>query len=64
MLSQTQGHSEAGRIMSIKNFNDIFGNRTRDHPAYSAVPQPTAPPRTTADLGSVLEDYTGLICTV
>jgi hypothetical protein len=31
--------------MSIKNSNDIIGNRTRDFPTCSAVPQPTAPPR-------------------
>jgi hypothetical protein len=31
--------------MSIKNSNDTIGNRTRDLPACSAVPQPTAPPR-------------------
>jgi len=30
----------------MKNFNDTIGNRTRDLPACSAVPQPTAPPRT------------------
>jgi len=30
--------------MSIKNSNDTIGNRTRDLPACSAVPQPTAPP--------------------
>jgi hypothetical protein len=30
----------------MKNSNDIIGNRTRDLPACSAVPQPTAPPRT------------------
>ena len=41
----TQGHSAAGRIMSMKNSNDTIGNRTRDLPACSAVPQPTAPPR-------------------
>ena len=29
----------------MKNFNDTIGNRTRDLPACSAVPQPTAPPR-------------------
>jgi len=29
----------------IKNSNDTIGNRTRDLPACSAVPQPTAPPR-------------------
>jgi len=28
-----------------KNFNDTTGNWTRDLPATSAVPQPTAPPR-------------------
>ena len=32
--------------MSIKKYNDIIGNRTRDLPACSAVSQPTAPPRT------------------
>jgi hypothetical protein len=31
--------------MSMKNSNDIIGNRTRDFPTCSAVPQPTAPPR-------------------
>jgi hypothetical protein len=30
--------------MSIKNPNDTIGNRTLDLPAFSAVPQPTAPP--------------------
>jgi len=34
----------AGRIMSMKKSNDTIGNRTRDLPACSAVPQPTAPP--------------------
>jgi len=29
--------------MLIKNSNDTIGNRTHDLPAYSAVPQPTAP---------------------
>ena len=32
--------------MSIKNSNDAIGNRTRDLPVCSAVPQPTAPLRT------------------
>ena len=32
--------------MSIKNSSDTIGNRTRDHPAYSSMLQPTAPPRT------------------
>ena len=29
----------------MKNSSDIIGNRTRDLPTCSAVPQPTAPPR-------------------
>ena len=29
----------------MKNFNDTIGNRTRDLPTCSAVPQPTALPR-------------------
>ena len=29
----------------MKNSNDTIGNRIRDLPACSAVPQPTAPPR-------------------
>jgi len=44
-LSRPQGHSAAGRIMSMKKFNDTIRDRTRDIPACSAVPQPTAPPR-------------------
>ena len=28
----------------MKNSNDTIGNRTRDLPAYSALPQPTVPP--------------------
>jgi hypothetical protein len=42
-LSQPQGHGAAGRIMSMKNSIDTIGNRTRDFPACSAVPQPIAP---------------------
>jgi hypothetical protein len=30
----------------MKKSNDTIGNRTRDFPDGSAVPQPTAPPRT------------------
>jgi hypothetical protein len=30
----------------MKNSNDNIGNRTHDLPTCSAVPQPTAPPRT------------------
>ena len=43
-LSRSQDHSAAGRI-STKNSNDTIGNRTRDLPAWSALPQPSAPPR-------------------
>jgi hypothetical protein len=32
--------------MSTKNCNDTIGNRNRDLPACSAVPQPTVPPST------------------
>jgi len=38
-LSRPQGHSEAGRIMSMWNSNDTIGNRTRDLPACSSGPQ-------------------------
>ena len=41
-LSRPQGHSAAGRIVSMKNSKDTIGNRTRDLPTCSAVPQPTA----------------------
>ena len=44
-LSRSQGHSVAGRFMPTKNSSDNIGNRTRDLPACSAVPQPTAPAR-------------------
>ena len=45
-LSQPQGHSAAGRSVTMKNSIDTIGNRTRDLPPCSAVAQPTAPPRT------------------
>ena len=44
-LSQPQGHIAAEKIMSMKNSNDTTGNRTRDLPTCSVVPQPTALPR-------------------
>jgi len=43
-LSHPRGHSAAGRIMSMKNSSDTIGNSSRELPACSAVPQPTAPP--------------------
>jgi hypothetical protein len=45
-LSQPKGHSAAWRVMSMKNSNDTIGNWTRGLSAFSAVPQPTALPRT------------------
>jgi len=36
--------SAAGRITSMKNSSDTIGKQTRDLPACSAVPQPTALP--------------------
>ena len=36
-LSRSQGHSAAGRIMSMKNSSDTIGNRTRDLLVCSAV---------------------------
>jgi hypothetical protein len=44
-MSQPQGHSAAGRIVSIKYSSYTIGNRTRVLPACSAVPQPNALPR-------------------
>ena len=40
--SRTQDHSVVGRIRSMKNLNEPIGNRTRNLPACSAVPQPNA----------------------
>ena len=45
-LSQPQGNNMAGKSKPMENRNDLIGNGTRDLAAYSAVPQPTAPPRT------------------
>jgi hypothetical protein len=39
-LSGPHGHSAAGRIRSIEKCSDHIGNRTRDLPACSIVPQP------------------------
>ena len=38
----------------MKNSSDTIGNRIRNLPACSAVPQPTAPPRTSSDRKEVL----------
>jgi len=36
-------HSAAGRIITMTNLSDTFGNLTRNLPACSAVPQPLVP---------------------
>jgi hypothetical protein len=41
--------------MSMTNKNDIIWNRTRDLPACSSVPQPTAPHKTTYKCYSLLQ---------
>jgi len=41
-----QGHSPAERFKSMKNPNDPIGIRTRDLPAYGALPQSTEPQST------------------
>ena len=43
-LSQPQGHSVTGRIISMKNCNDTIRKQTHDLPTCSVVPQPTALP--------------------
>jgi hypothetical protein len=40
-MSLPQGHSGTGMIKLIKKSNDLIGNRTRDLPACSIVPQAT-----------------------
>jgi len=42
-LSRPQGHSMAGKIMSMKISSNAISNRIRDPPACSEVPHPTAP---------------------
>jgi hypothetical protein len=51
-LSQLQGHSAIGRIISMKNSSDTVGNRTL--PACNAVSQTTAPPHCHTNQGSAL----------
>ena len=42
-FSRLHGHSAPGRFKSMKNSYDPIGNQTRNLPACSAAPQPTAP---------------------
>jgi hypothetical protein len=39
--------------MAMKNSNDTIGNRSRDLPVCSVVPQPTAPPRASGKIQPV-----------
>jgi hypothetical protein len=39
-LSRPQGHSTTGRFLSMKKSSYTIGNRTRQLPVCSAVPQP------------------------
>jgi hypothetical protein len=51
--------------LSIKYFSDSIGNRTRDLSVCSAVPQSTAPPRTTVKMSTtclVSESFVLLDC--
>jgi hypothetical protein len=43
--SRSQDHIAVGRIRSIEKSDDRIGNRTRDLPACSIVPQLTTLPR-------------------
>jgi len=51
----------AGRIMSMKNSDDIVENRTRDLSACSAVPQPTAPPPAPSNVLLLCYCYTTML---
>jgi len=46
LLLQPESILRARRIKSMKNFSDLSRNPTRELPACSTVPQPTAPQRT------------------
>jgi hypothetical protein len=41
----SKSHNAAGRIRSSEKSSDLIGNRTRDLPVCSIVPQPTTLPR-------------------
>jgi hypothetical protein len=50
-LSRPEDHSAAGRVRSIEKSNILIGNRIRDLPACSIVPQPTTLPRAPYKIG-------------
>ena len=43
--------------MSMKNSNDTIGNRNRDFPTCSAVPEPTEPPFHCSEFSSFCNSY-------
>jgi hypothetical protein len=55
-----RAHSAAAKDRSIEKPNDLIGNRTRDLPACSIMPQPTSLPRTLF-LWSMIVQYFSLI---
>jgi len=55
-----QDRSAAGRIMSMINSNDTIGNRARNLPSCSAVPQPTSPPAACPEFQVNTKKKTGL----
>jgi len=44
-------------LCQMKNSNDTIGNRTRDLPACSTVPQPTVPPRAPSNVQYMLKMF-------
>jgi hypothetical protein len=52
-----QGQSGAESIMSMNTSSDTTGNRNRDFPTCSGIPQQTAPPRSVRAAHSVVTCY-------
>jgi hypothetical protein len=57
-LSQPQGNTTVGKIKSNKKPNELIGNRTRDLPTCSIVPQPTALQRSAISLLEYVQSKT------
>jgi hypothetical protein len=57
-LSRPLGHTTAGRIRSNEKSNYLIGNRTRDHPACSIVPQPATLQRAPSFIQASVKMYT------
>jgi hypothetical protein len=55
-LSRLQGHSAAGRVVSIEK-KIIIRNRTLDLPACSLMPQPTTLPHASWKIGPALAHF-------